>query len=217
MISPGATGRRPSLVIIRCRERYTAASPRSRVNVQTGPFVGQVNKEDTLAAADRPWFEAHVRWLARPAFQFSLMLTQNPAIAEEILQDALTQLWASPSTPAEAAEFRRYLYRVVASRATDYHRRQAVARRIQFWRPAPADPMAEIDRRAGDEEMARLLRRLSPRERQVAYLYYFEDQSADEVGRALGIKPATVRVFLHRVVTKLRRLRPILELKEQST
>ena len=64
---------------------------------------------------------------------------------------------------------------------------------------------------------ARLLRRLSPRERQVAYLYYFEDQSADEVGRALGIKPATVRVFLHRVVTKLRRLRPTLELKEQST
>ena len=185
--------------------------------MQSGPFVGQVNKEDTLAAADRPWFEAHVRWLARPAFQFSLMLTQNPAIAEEILQDALTQLWASPSTPDEATEFRRYLYRVIASRATDYHRRQAVARRIQFWRPAPADPMAEIDRRAGDQEMGRLLRGLSPRERQVAYLYYFEDQSADEVGRALGIKPATVRVFLHRVVTKLRRLRPSLELEEQSS
>src|SRR5205823_10330575 len=61
------------------------------VNIHTGTFVEQVNKEDTLAAADRPWFEAHVRLLARPAFQFSLMLTQNPAIAEEILQDALTQ------------------------------------------------------------------------------------------------------------------------------
>src|SRR5207253_5605432 len=67
--------------------------------------------------------------------------------------------------------------------------RQALARRIQFWRPAAPDPMAEIERRAGDEEMGRLLRGLSPRERQVAYLYYFEDQSADEVGRALGIKP----------------------------
>jgi RNA polymerase sigma-70 factor, ECF subfamily len=154
--------------------------------------------------------------LARPSYQFSLMLTQNPAIAEEVLQDALTQLWASPTTPSEETEFRRYLYRIIASRATDYHRRQAVARRLRFWQPAPADPMAEIDRRAGDEEMGELLRRLSPRERQVAYLYYFEDQPSDEISRALGIKPATVRVMLHRIVQKLRRLRPDLELKEQS-
>jgi len=55
-----------------------AISSGPRVNIQTGTFVEQVNKEDTLAAADRPWFEAHVRLLARPAFQFSLMLTQNP-------------------------------------------------------------------------------------------------------------------------------------------
>src|SRR5947207_11768313 len=97
------------------------------VNIHTGTFVEQVNKEDTLAAADRSWFESHVRLLARPAYQFSLMLTQNPAIAEEVLQDAFTQLWATATTPAEETQFRRYLYRVIASRATDYHRRQALA------------------------------------------------------------------------------------------
>ena len=175
-----------------------------------------MRKEDTLPAADRPWFEAHVRLLARPAYQFSLMLTQNPAIAEEVLQEALTQLWATPTTPAELDEFRRYLYRVVASRATDYHRRQALARRIRFWAPAPPDPMVEVER-AGDQAMGRLLRSLSPRERQVAYLYYFEDQPAEEISRALGIKPSTVRVLLHRTVQKLRRLGPELELTEQSS
>jgi len=176
-----------------------------------------VRKEDTLAAADRPWFDALVRLLARPAYQFSLMLTQNPAIAEEVLQDSLTQLWAARATPSEETEFRRHLYRVIASRATDYHRRQALARRLRFWQPAQADPMAEIDRRAGDEEMGRLLRRLSPRERQVAYLYYFEDRSADDVGRALGIKPATVRVLVHRVIGKLRRLAPKPAVEGQSS
>lgn len=136
------------------------------------------------------------------------MLTQNPAIAEEILQDALTQLWASATTPSDETEFRRYLYRIITSRATDYHRRQALARRLRFWRQEPHDPMAEIDRRAGDVEMGRLLRRLPLRERQVVYLYYFEDQTADQVARALGIKAATVRVVLHRVIAKLRRLAP---------
>jgi RNA polymerase sigma-70 factor (ECF subfamily) len=144
------------------------------------------------------------------------MLTQNPAIAEEVLQDALTQLWASPGTPSEETEFRRYLYRIVASRATDYHRRQALARRLHFWRQEPTDPMAEIERRAGDVEMGRLLRRLPIRERQVTYLFYFEDQTADHVARALGIKPATVRVVLHRVIAKLRRLAPGLPLEEPS-
>ena len=175
-----------------------------------------MNKEDTLAAADRPWFEAHVRLLARPAYQFSLMLTQNPAIAEEVLQEAFTQLWASPGTPSELSDFRRYLYRIVASRATDYHRRQALARRIRFFAPASPDPMTEIERRVGDQEVGRLLRSLSPRERQVAYLYYFEDQPADEISRSLGIKPATVRVMLHRTLQKLRRLAPPLNIQEQS-
>ena len=173
-----------------------------------------MKEEETLSAAGRPWFEEHVRLLARPAYQFSLMLTQNPAIAEEVLQEALTQLWASPKTPSEETEFRRWLYRAVASRATDYHRRQALARRIRFWAPAPPDPMVEIDRRAGDEEMGRLLRTLSPRERQVAYLTYFEDQAADEVAQALGIAPSTVRVLLHRVIQKLRRVGPTLTMQE---
>ena len=175
-----------------------------------------MNKEETLSDVERPWFESHVRLLARPAYQFSLMLTQNPAIAEEILQEALMQLWASPTTPSEESEFKRYLYRVVASRATDYQRRQAVARRIRFWQPAPPDPMVEIERRAGDSEMHHLLQKLSQRERQVAYLYYFEDQSADDVARALGIKAATVRVLLHRVIAKLRRLHLSPTVQEQS-
>jgi RNA polymerase sigma-70 factor, ECF subfamily len=146
------------------------------------------------------------------------MATQNPAIAEEILQDALTQLWATPTTPAEETEFRRHLYRVIASRASDYHRRQALARRIRFWQAAPTqDPMVQIDRRAGDVEMGRLLRGLSARERQVAYLYYFEDRSAEDVANHLGIKPATVRVLLHRLIAKLRRLAPALGLQEQSS
>ncbi len=176
-----------------------------------------MKKEDALDVRDRSWFEGHVRLLARPAYQFTLMQTQNPAIAEEILQDAFTQLWASPATPSEETEFRRYLYRVISSRATDYHRHQAVVRRLRFWESAPdQDPMAEIDRRIGDEEMGRMLRKLSMRERQVAYLYYFEDRSAEDVARHLGIKPATVRVLLHRLIEKLRRLQPAPGLQEQS-
>ena len=199
-----------------CFSNARLSGPFLDVNVLTLPFVVAVNKENTLTSADRPWFEAHVRLLARPAYQFSLMLTQNPAIAEEVLQEAFTQLWASPGTPSELAEFRRYLYRIVASRATDYHRRQALARRIRFFVPAAPDPMVEIERRVGDQEVGRLLRSLSPRERQVAYLYYFEDQPADEISRALGIKPATVRVLLHRTIQKLRRLAPTLNVQEQS-
>jgi RNA polymerase sigma-70 factor (ECF subfamily) len=176
-----------------------------------------MKKEDALDAEDRSWFEAHVRLLARPAYQFTLMLTQNPAIAEEILQDAFTQLWAAQDTPAAESDFRRYLYRVISSRATDYHRRQAVARRLRFWQAAPPDPMSEIDRRAGDEEVGRLLRGLSVRERQVAYLTYFEDRSAEDVARLLGIKAATVRVLLHRLLEKLRRTQPGLDLQEQSS
>ena len=63
--------------------------------------------------------------------------------------------------------------------------------------------------------MARLLRGLSVRERQVAYLTYFEDRSAEDVASHLGIKPATVRVLLHRLLGKLRRLNPPAGLQQE--
>jgi RNA polymerase sigma factor (sigma-70 family) len=56
------------------------------------------------------------------------------------------------------------------------------------------------------EDLLRALRRLSPHQRAAVVLRYEADLSVREVGRLMGIAPATVRVHLHRARNRLRQL-----------
>ncbi len=53
--------------------------------------------------------------------------------------------------------------------------------------------------------MARLLRRLAPRQRAMVYLTVVEGCTAREAASVLGILPATARVHRHRALARLRR------------
>jgi RNA polymerase sigma-70 factor (ECF subfamily) len=82
-----------------------------------------------MAPAARPWFEPLVRTFEGPALRFALMLVRDRAIAEEIVQEAFARVWASPKTPSEEVEFRRWLFRAISNLATDHVRRNRSSRR----------------------------------------------------------------------------------------
>jgi RNA polymerase sigma-70 factor (ECF subfamily) len=133
------------------------------------------------------------------------MQVQNGDVAEEIVQEAFARAWASPSTPSDATEFRRWLYRIITNLARDHFR----ARRPLAIVPVPAqrgsDPGEELERGSIDEPLAAALRGLTVAERQVIYLRYFEDRSFAETARMLGRPQVSLRVVVHRALAKLRR------------
>lgn len=137
------------------------------------------------------------------------MLTQDRAIAEEVVQEAFARVWASKNTPSAEADFRRWLYRVITNLARDHHRRRRLQARIPFWSlPAP-DPIDEVARRAEDRELLAALRSLPLEDRQAIYLHYFEGQSFAGVADVLGVRETAARVRVHRALRKLRtRLEP---------
>jgi RNA polymerase sigma factor (sigma-70 family) len=154
---------------------------------------------------DRVWFEQMVRNLSRPAMKFANVLVHDSDLAEEIVQEAFARSWASSSTPSPEVEFRRFLYRIITNLAHDYFRRQS--RRATFQLPDPADPnpIEMFEKRSGDEAMRAALNVLGLRERQAIYLRYFEDLSFAETARIIGARQGTVRVMVHRALSKLRR------------
>ena len=58
--------------------------------------------------------------------------------------------------------------------------------------------------RLDEARVAGCLKALAERERTVLLFSFYEDQSADEVGAALGISEGNVRVIRHRALQKLR-------------
>ena len=70
-----------------------------------------------VRSGDRLWFEGVVSSLARPATKFANVLVHDFDLAEEIVQEAFARMWASPNTPSNEIEFRRYLYRTITNLA----------------------------------------------------------------------------------------------------
>ncbi|HMG40703.1 MAG TPA: sigma-70 family RNA polymerase sigma factor [Acidimicrobiales bacterium] len=64
----------------------------------------------------------------------------------------------------------------------------------------------EVDVGAATLDVLRALRRLSPSQRAAIVLHYFEDRPVGEVAEALGCKPATASVHLHRARNRLAEL-----------
>jgi RNA polymerase sigma-70 factor, ECF subfamily len=153
---------------------------------------------------DRGWFEPLVRTFERPAFQFSLMMIQDRASAEDIVQEAFVRVFASPNTPSSEPEFKRWLYRTITNLVRDRLRRRAVESRLLFWSLPAASPEDDVIRRAEDRELAIALRSLNLRERLAVYLHYYEDQPFAEIGRAIDLREDAARVLVHRALKKMR-------------
>lgn len=158
-----------------------------------------------LNSNDRAWFEPLVSTLGRPALKFAYMQVQNIDVAEEIVQEGFARAWASPNTPRDQVEFRRWLYRIITNLVRDYFRDRQQAAALAPAALRSADPVGEAERRAIDESLASALRSLTLAERQAIYLRYFEDQSFAETARILRRPSVSLRVVVHRALGKLRR------------
>jgi len=163
-----------------------------------------IAKDPDLQSGGRQWFEPLVYSVGRPALKFAFMLVHDIDIAEEITQEAFARAWASPGTPVDPVQFRRWLYRIITNLACDHFRRE---RQVAAQAPSisrPLDPVTTAEARSVDESLMAALRSLSLSERQAIYLRYFEDQSFRETSRIMGRPQVTVRVVVHRALGKLR-------------
>lgn len=133
------------------------------------------------------------------------MLVGDIDTAQELVQEAFVRSWVSPKTPATEPEFRRWLYRVIANLARDYHRQRARWNSLPISSSMVLDPLERIEQRSEDYRVLAAVRTLRLRERQAIYLRYFEDLSFADTARIMGSPEVSVRVLIHRALQKLRR------------
>jgi len=121
--------------------------------------------------------------------------------AEDVVQDALFKAWKKLGSLREPRAFSAWLTRIVANAAV------ARARRSRFFEPingvAVAAAEAPVDLRI---DVARLMRRLAPRQRAVLHLTAVEGYTDREIAEALGISSSSVRVHRLRARRRLAEL-----------
>ncbi|HVF03286.1 MAG TPA: sigma-70 family RNA polymerase sigma factor [Frankiaceae bacterium] len=120
---------------------------------------------------------------------YALALTSDPALADEIAQEALTAVyvrWARLATP------RGYAFRVVSNLARDHWTRRR--RELATWADlvAHAEPSPALDGAVWDA-----VRRLPAPQRDVVLLHYLYDLPLADVATAVRRPLGTVKRRLH--------------------
>jgi RNA polymerase sigma-70 factor (sigma-E family) len=142
------------------------------------------------------------------------LLTGDEALAQDLVQTALARVWprwsrlAEPSraepSRAEPSLAEAYVRRVIATTYANWWRRR--------WRAE--QPTADVPDRTGarDEftvaeaghDLAAALAILTPRQRAVLVLRYFEDLTEAQTADALGCSVGTVKSQAHKALARLR-------------
>jgi RNA polymerase sigma-70 factor, ECF subfamily len=148
---------------------------------------------------------------AERAFQTALSVCHDRDCAHDAVQDAFVSMWSSRATyqPTRGSVV-GWTMSIVRHRAIYLHRlRSLTAGREQGPgrledQPAPDDVPSDFAAHAKTKELAALLARLPPAQRQVIQLGFYDGLTHHEIARQLTLPPGTVKGRMRLGLTKLR-------------
>jgi len=162
---------------------------------------------ETLLAMVRPLVVRYCR--ARVGRQ-----ERSFASADDVAQEVcLAVLMALPGYRDQGRPFLAFVYGIASHKVADAHR-AAARNRAEPVAEVPDEPELEAGpevramRGELSERMARLLRVLPDKQREILVLRVVVGLSAEETAEAVGSTPGAVRVAQHRALTRLRATMP---------
>lgn len=140
-------------------------------------------------------------------YRLAYSYVRNSEDAMDIVQEAIVRAFSSRKTLKEADYIKSWFYRIVINTALDFLRknRKYTYLEEEQWEDfstGPGDPYQDVD-------LHQALEKLSPQNRTIIILRFFEDMKLSEIARVLGENENTVKTRLYSTLKKLR-----LELEE---
>ena len=155
---------------------------------------------DTIAAArsgDEKAREALIAVIWPGCYRLAATVVGDVTLAQDAAQEACAIVYRRIRGLRDADAFDTWLYRVVMREATRVRRRNPRTFELPDRASIPDDGTAAID-------VWRALGELSPDQRDVVVLFYFDDLTTEEIAKILGVAHVTVRTRLSRARGRLR-------------
>lgn len=153
---------------------------------------------------------------ARPVYSLVLRIAQQPAAAEEIVQDVFLQLWRTAAQfQASRGPLQPWLFTMARNRALDFLRLKSEKQRrhedsFEFEPPPSASqptapqPELQIDQQRRAERVRALMTSLPEPQRRSIEMAFFDGLSHSEIAAALNQPLGTVKSWIRGGLLQLR-------------
>jgi RNA polymerase sigma-70 factor (ECF subfamily) len=155
----------------------------------------------TVPGSSAPDFESFYRDNRVRLFRAMVVVTREVHAAEEAMQDAFVKVWERWDRVAGMDDPVGYLFRTALNGWFQVHRRAARAARRAIAPLRAADPFEVLE---DWDLVARRLLQLPARQRAALVLTEYLEYDSTTAGRALGIRPGTVRRLASKARATLR-------------
>ncbi len=163
-----------------------------------------------VAAGDRDAFAALFGKYAAKVKGYLIRLGAAGAIAEDLAQDAMVNVWRrAGSFDASKAKASTWIFVIARNAWIDRLRREKVElayRSVLIVEEESGDeaPDDATERAQSEEQVSAAMAQLSPEQRQVVQLSFFEDRPHSEIAERLDLPLGTVKSRLRLALIKLR-------------
>jgi RNA polymerase sigma factor (sigma-70 family) len=133
--------------------------------------------------------------------------------AEEVLQSAYLRLVSGKARYEGRSSFKTWFFGVIRRTAQERRRRRRV-RQERTLRLVPtepvetraSDPLEELEREERARKLLRALDRLSPRQREILHLVFYQELTIEEGAKVMGVSLGSARTHYERGKERLRHL-----------
>ena len=189
---------------VRVAYAIAAASVPTSIPLMTASPASEAELVRRARGGDLGAFETLYRDHVGRVYAVSLRMVADPALAEELTQEAFVRAWRRLASFRGTSAFGTWLHRLAVNVVLDALR----ARRRwheRFTDEPPARPPAAPARDpAGAMDLERSIARLPPRARAVFVLHDIEGYKHREIARLLDVSVGACKAHLHRARRRLR-------------
>ena len=159
---------------------------------------------DALLRGDERAFEWLVQQHHTTLVRLAVRYVRDPAVAEEVAQDAFLQLYRNYDQLESDAHVTFWLRKVVSNRCVDYTRRRMRQPPVALEDAPEPSAVAEHGDPLLNRRLRQLIASLPEKPRIVMVLRYQEDLMPEEISKILDMPVRTVKSHLQRSLAMLR-------------
>ena len=170
-------------------------------------YLIQKNLLKSAIAGDAQASKEIIGMLSRPAYSLAWKMLGNKNDAEDVVQEAFIRLWKGADSFTGKAKLFTYFYTIVSNLCLDRlkaNKKNAFEEFDEAEHQSIEDVVMVIGDRVNSEKIRSAMDALSVKQRMAILMWAYQDQTAEQIGVAMGMNKNSVDQLLYRAKLKLK-------------